>query len=100
MDFYYKKIFKELSKKYNVPYKDVKEAYYSVYHFIEDKTKELDYNNRHDLTEEEFNSEYRGFSLPFIGKIYADYKSYKKLKRMRKYYIENIQDGRVQDKND
>lgn len=87
---YYKDIFNEVAKELGISYKDVEYAYKSYYHFIVDTIKEFDFNDN-ILTKEEFNALKKSFNIPSLGKIYAPYDKYAGLKRMNKYYKENIE---------
>lgn len=97
---YYKDIFDEVSKELGLSYKEVEEAYKSYYHFIVKTIKELDFNGKNVMNKDEFNELQTSFNIPSIGKLYASYDKYAGLKRMNKYYIEHIENGRVQEEND
>lgn len=97
---YYKEIYEQVAKELGLSYKEVEEAYKSYYHFIVKTIKEMDLNNRETMSKEEFNSFQKSFNLPSLGKLYASYDKYAGLKRMNKYYKENIENGRVQEEND
>lgn len=100
MEWYYNKIFSHVAKELGLSIKDVKKAYNSYYHFIVDTIKEMDLNDKEDMAEEEFNKLKKSFNIPSIGKLHMSWQRYAGLKRMKKYYKENIENGRVQDKND
>lgn len=97
---YYKKIFEQVANELGLNKHDVEEAYKSYYHFIVKTIKEMNLNDRDTMSKEEFNSLRKSFNLPSLGKLSIKYDKYAGLKRMKKYYKENIENGRVQEEFD
>lgn len=79
-------IAKEVSSKLGLPRQVILNVYKSFWEFIKDTAEELPL--KEDLTEEDFNDLKLNFNLPYIGKLYCNYDTYVKTKKI--HYKSNV----------
>ena len=71
---------KEIADKHEIEFEEAEEIISSMYSFIREKSKELDFGT--NLTEEEFGKLKTNFNIPCIAKLYASYSAYKKINKL------------------
>lgn len=82
MDNEYIELLHRLSLKYKVPVAVVKKAVESQFEFIQETTKELDFNEV--KTKEEFNGIKSNFNIRYLFTLYTSYNSLIKIKERKK----------------
>lgn len=77
-----KDIVRELSIKYKLTEEQIAEIIESPFIFIRSVIKNINVNEV--KTEEEFKLKTKNFNIPCIGKLYANYYNFKKIKERKK----------------
>lgn len=96
----YNKIFEDVAKEYDLPVREVKRAYMSMWRYLRKEIVALPLKGEHILTEEEFNDLNPQFNIPSIGKLNVQYDKYLRLKNRYLSYKNLIKEEDAEAKQD